>query len=81
MSWSLSWLRRFCLNALMSSIAITVINASVLTALATESVAQSVPPDKYGDRCKAIADDPAAALAEYIAQAEKRMPKKSDLVR
>jgi hypothetical protein len=41
----MSWLRRFCLSALMSFITMTVINASVLVTLATESVAQSVPPD------------------------------------
>jgi hypothetical protein len=41
----------------------------------------SIALDKYGDRCKAIADDPAAALAKYIAQAERRMPKTGSSVR
>ncbi len=41
----------------------------------------SIALDKYGDRCKAIADDPSAALAEYIAQAEQRLPKKGSAAR
>jgi hypothetical protein len=35
----------------------------------------SILLDKYGDMCKAINDDPGAALAGYIAQAQQRMPK------
>jgi hypothetical protein len=41
----------------------------------------SIAMDKYLDRCQALAENPAAALTEYIAQAEQRMPKKGSAVR
>ena len=41
----MSWIKSFCLDALVSFIAITAISASVLVTLATEFVAETTPPD------------------------------------